>query len=137
MPAACWSRQPGRRRERQARLRAFFLRVRARRGQHVAAVATARKLAVLIWHLLTQGRELRVGAPGAARQEAARSRAEGRAQGGPRPEGRSPRLQHARAIAIRSGAGSSRPRRLMPASWPAGTREGQEARTGAATEVRR
>jgi transposase len=33
-------------------LRAFFLRVRARRGQHVAAVATARKLAVVIWHLL-------------------------------------------------------------------------------------
>jgi len=33
-------------------LRAFFLRVRAKRGQHVAAVATARKLAVLIWHLL-------------------------------------------------------------------------------------
>jgi transposase len=35
-------------------LRAFFLRVRARRGQHVAAVATARKLAVLIWHLLAK-----------------------------------------------------------------------------------
>ena len=34
---------------------AFFLRVRARRGQHVAAVATARKLAVLIWHLLSKG----------------------------------------------------------------------------------
>src|SRR5690606_1610178 len=33
----------------------FFLRVRARRGQHVAAVATARKLAVVIWHLLTRG----------------------------------------------------------------------------------
>jgi transposase len=31
-------------------LRAFFLRVRSRRGQHVAAVATARKMAVLIWH---------------------------------------------------------------------------------------
>ena len=29
-------------------LRAFFLRVRARRGQHVAAVATARKLTVII-----------------------------------------------------------------------------------------
>lgn len=29
-------------------LRAFFLRVRARRGQHVAAVATARKLAVIM-----------------------------------------------------------------------------------------
>ena len=36
-------------------LRAFFLRVRARRGQHVAAVATARKLAVIIWHLLAKG----------------------------------------------------------------------------------
>jgi len=36
-------------------LRAFFLRVRARRGQHVAAVATARKLAVLVWHLLQKG----------------------------------------------------------------------------------
>src|SRR6201984_3647519 len=36
-------------------LRAFFLRVRARRGQHVAAVATARKLAVIIWHLLRKG----------------------------------------------------------------------------------
>ncbi len=36
-------------------LRAFFLRVRARRGHHVAAVATARKLAVTIWHLLSKG----------------------------------------------------------------------------------
>ncbi|RWB10293.1 MAG: IS110 family transposase, partial [Mesorhizobium sp.] len=36
-------------------LRAFFLRVRARSGQHVAAVATARKLAVVIWHLLVKG----------------------------------------------------------------------------------
>jgi transposase len=36
-------------------LRAFFLRIRARRGQHIAAVATARKLAVVIWHLLMKG----------------------------------------------------------------------------------
>lgn len=35
-------------------LRAFFLRVRARRGPAIAAVATARKLAVLIWHVLTK-----------------------------------------------------------------------------------
>jgi transposase len=39
-------------------LRAFFLRVRARRGEQVAAVATARKLAVLCWHLLTTGEDL-------------------------------------------------------------------------------
>src|SRR5262249_17086601 len=32
-------------------LRAFYQRVRARRGMQVAAVATARKLAVLCWHL--------------------------------------------------------------------------------------
>jgi transposase len=33
-------------------LRAFCCRVRARRGMQVAAVATARKLAVLCWHLI-------------------------------------------------------------------------------------
>lgn len=35
-------------------LRAFFLRIQTRRGKAVAAVATARKLAVLVWHLLTK-----------------------------------------------------------------------------------
>jgi len=33
-------------------LRAFFLRIRGRRGQQIAAVATARKLAVITWHVL-------------------------------------------------------------------------------------
>ena len=37
--------------------RAFFRRISARRGQHVAAVATARKLAVLAWRLLTRGED--------------------------------------------------------------------------------
>jgi transposase len=36
-------------------LRAFFLRIRARRGHQIAAVAVSRKLAVLCWHLLTKG----------------------------------------------------------------------------------
>ncbi|WP_052215106.1 IS110 family transposase [Belnapia sp. F-4-1] len=35
-------------------LRAFFVRIKERRGQQVAAVATARKLAVIAWHLLTK-----------------------------------------------------------------------------------
>jgi transposase len=35
-------------------LRAFFLRIRARRGHQIAAVATARKMAVLVWHLLAK-----------------------------------------------------------------------------------
>jgi transposase len=33
-------------------LHAVFLRIRARRGHQIAAVATARKMAVLVWHLL-------------------------------------------------------------------------------------
>jgi transposase len=35
-------------------LRSFFLRIRARRGHQIAAVAVARKLAVLCWHLLSK-----------------------------------------------------------------------------------
>ena len=35
-------------------LRAFFLRIKDRKGLNVAAVATARKIANLIWHLLTK-----------------------------------------------------------------------------------
>ena len=131
MPAACWSRRPGRQRERQVRLRAFFLRVRARRGQHVAAVATARKLAVLIWHLLTQRRELRLGAAGAAREEAARSGAESRATRRRAARRGRPTPTISRAIAIRSGDGSSRPRRPTRASWPVGIRVGRSRRARA------
>jgi transposase len=38
-------------------LRAFYQRVSARRGNHVAAVAVARKLAVIAWHMLTKGED--------------------------------------------------------------------------------
>ena len=38
-------------------LRAFVQRVSGRRGPHVAAVAVARKLAVIIWHLVTRGED--------------------------------------------------------------------------------
>jgi transposase len=38
-------------------LRVFYERVRARRGNHIAAVAVARKLAILIWHMLTKGED--------------------------------------------------------------------------------
>ncbi len=46
---AAWaaSRTPG-------PLRAFFRRICTRRGPQVAAVATARKLVVLVWHMLTK-----------------------------------------------------------------------------------
>lgn len=35
-------------------LRAFFLRIRARRGMQIAAVAAARKLAIIAWHVLSK-----------------------------------------------------------------------------------
>ena len=38
-------------------LRAFYQRVSARRGNHVAAVAVARKLAVIVWHMLTKNED--------------------------------------------------------------------------------
>jgi transposase len=44
-------------------LRGFYLRVSTRRGTHVALVATARKLAVLCWHLLINNEDYRFQAP--------------------------------------------------------------------------
>ena len=35
-------------------LRAFFLRIRDRRGEQIAAVACARKLALIVWHVLSR-----------------------------------------------------------------------------------
>ncbi len=43
-------------------LRAFYQRIRARRGAQVAIVATARKLAALCWQLLTNARTTRSSA---------------------------------------------------------------------------
>jgi hypothetical protein len=44
-------------------MRAFFLRIRARRGHQIAAVAVARKLAVLYWHLLTKDIDYELARP--------------------------------------------------------------------------
>ena len=44
-------------------LRAFYERVRARRGMQIAVVATARKLAVLCWHLICRGEDYAYGRP--------------------------------------------------------------------------
>jgi transposase len=44
-------------------LRAFYARVKARRGTQIAFCATARKLTVLSWHLLTRGEDYRYQAP--------------------------------------------------------------------------
>ena len=111
-------------------LRAFFLRVRARRGQHVAAVATARKLAVLIWHLLRNdesyvwlGRSLH-----ARKLRDLELKAGHKAERGQRAQ---PMPTTSRAIAIRSGDGSSRLRRPTPGSSPVGIQGGPRGCTQA------
>ena len=50
-------------------LRAFFVRVRGRRGHQIAAVATARKLAVLTWHLLTKQQDYAWARPSLTEQK--------------------------------------------------------------------
>jgi transposase len=50
-------------------LRAFFTRVRARRGMQAAVVATARKLAVLCWHLIINGEDYAFARPSLVAQK--------------------------------------------------------------------
>ena len=61
---AAWSvvRQPG-------PLRAFYQRIRARRGHQVAVVAAARKLACLFWCMLTRGEDYAYGQPSLTRKK--------------------------------------------------------------------
>jgi transposase len=61
---AAWSvvRQPG-------PLRAFYQRVRFRRGHQVAIVATARKLACLFWSLLSRGEDYAYAQPSLTRKK--------------------------------------------------------------------
>ena len=61
---ACWStvRAPG-------PLRAFYQRVRARRGHSIAIVASARKLACLFWCMLTRRQDYAYGQPSLTRKK--------------------------------------------------------------------
>jgi transposase len=56
---AAWSasRTPG-------PLRAFYQRIKGRRGFQTAIVATARKMTVLAWHLITKGQDYAFARPG-------------------------------------------------------------------------
>jgi transposase len=50
-------------------MRAFYQRVRARRGSQIAIVAVARKLAVLFWHLLTREEDYAFARPSLTRKK--------------------------------------------------------------------
>jgi transposase len=66
-------------------LRAFFDRVRSRRGAQIAATATARKLVVLFWHLLTRGEDYAFARPAMTRNKIRRLEL---LAGAPRQKGR-------------------------------------------------
>lgn len=50
-------------------LRGFYLRLKARRGAHIALCAVARKIAVIAWHMLTKGEDYRYQAPTLTRKK--------------------------------------------------------------------
>ncbi|MFC2254065.1 transposase [Labrys portucalensis] len=73
-------------------LHAFFVRIRAKRGHQVAAVALARKLTVLCWHLLTKQADYRWVRPALV---ANKRRAMELKAGGPQRKGNQPGPAHA------------------------------------------
>ena len=121
-------------------LRAFFLRVRARRGQHVAAVATARKLAILVWHLLTKNESYLLARPALH----ARKLRDLELKAGHKPA----RGQKGAAHAYNIRSSREQERRFVEqaeaaytrfvAGWnPRGPKPAPKVRTGAANEERR
>jgi transposase len=68
-------------------LRAFHQRVAARRGTKIATVATARKLVVIAWHLLSRGEDYAFGRPALYREKLRRIEL---LLGAARHQGRSP-----------------------------------------------
>ena len=73
-------------------LRAFYQRVRARRGMQIAVVATARKLAVLCWHLIIKGEDYAFAQPSLVAHKQPQARAARRAARPPGQQGQVRRL---------------------------------------------
>jgi len=106
-------------------LHAFFVRIRARRGHQIAAVAVARKLAVLCWHLLTKDEDyLSVGTPRAGRQQDPRHGTEKPASHRQRATGADqPMPTASRRCATRICRSPNRPSATTPISSRAGRRD--------------
>jgi transposase len=76
-------------------LQAFYRRVKARKGTNVAVVAAARKLTVILWHILRSGEPYRYAPERTTREKLSRMRyhATGRKATGGVPKG-TPRSEH-------------------------------------------
>ena len=92
-------------------MRAFFERIRARRGPQVAATATARKLCALFWHLLTREEDYAFARDALTRQKL--RQLELRA-GAKSQRGRQPRMVRFAGATCTSENASSPPRRNSP-----------------------
>ena len=91
-------------------LRAFYRRVKDRRGFQVATVATARKMTVLCWHLITKGEDYAFARPSLNAHKRRKLELAAGAPVTPRARARSkPRLPH--QTATRSGTSPRRTRR--------------------------
>jgi Transposase IS116/IS110/IS902 family len=102
-------------------LRAFAERTAARRGRHIAAVAVARKLAVLAWHLLSRGEDYAYQRPSVVRRKPARAQdgcPAGEAPGRGRAAVGQPRPGRPRARARRPGRARLPPTRRRLAAHP-------------------
>jgi transposase len=119
-------------------LRAFYHRVRARRGMQVAAVATARKLAVLCWHLTIRQEDYAFALPSliAHKQRKLELRA-----GAPPARGRKGRsasysLKAVRAAERDLAAQSEAAYRTMVATWQPARPAQRKKAAGAAASKR-
>jgi transposase len=115
-------------------LRAFALRVRARRGPNVAAVALARKLCVLAWHLLSRQEDYAFARPSLAQSKLRRlelltGTGRPRFARAPKPESSAAVRQRERELADQA----ERTYQRLVADWQAQGRRGAGAASGRAS----
>lgn len=117
-------------------LRAFYERVARRRGVHVAAVAVARKLAVIVWHLLRRGEDYAWVRPAlhARKLRDLELRSEQPARRGQRGAAYAYNLTRTRQNERKRGEQAELAYRRQVEGW---TRRGPKVPTGAAKEERR
>ncbi len=117
-------------------LHAFYERVRARRGMQIAVVATARKLAVLCWHLIIKDEDYAYGRPSLLAQKlrALELRAGMPSRRGQRGSTHAYNLKEVRARERALSEQGELAYRQLVADWHAKARK--RAGTGAATGVR-
>jgi transposase len=116
-------------------LRAFYQRIAGRRGNHVAAVAVARKLAVIAWHMLTRGEDYAEVRPAlhAKKLRDLELRSGHPARRGQRGPAYDYNLTRARREERRRAEQAEVAYRRLTEGW---TRRGRRAPTGAAKEGR-